>query len=55
MPTKAERIKFGEAVGLFKTEHCAKKKARTRYDYERVLDNYLLPAFAAKKMPSRGW
>ena len=50
MPTKAERVSFGEAYETFKKEHLATKKPRTVYDYTRILDKYYLPKFEKKKL-----
>ena len=42
--------KFGEAYDLFKTEHIAKKKARTQYDYQRVFDLYFLKKLGSDRL-----
>ncbi|MDI1345078.1 MAG: site-specific integrase [Pseudolabrys sp.] len=48
--TKATRITVRAANETFKLEHCSKKKARTRYDYERVMDKYIVPELGSKKL-----
>jgi integrase len=42
--------KFAEAYELFKTEHIAKKKARTQYDYQRVFDLYFLKKLGCDRL-----
>ncbi len=42
--------KFGEAYELFKTEHVAKKKARTQYDYQRAIELYFLKKLGSERL-----
>ena len=42
--------KFGEAYELFKTEHVAKKKARTQYDYQRAIELYFLKELGSERL-----
>src|SRR5664279_1131967 len=39
---QAKTIKFEEAYELFKSQHCARKKARTSHDYTRIIDVHFL-------------
>src|ERR1700730_10824384 len=39
-PIARSKITFEQAYEKFKTDHIARKKSRTQYDYERVLDKY---------------
>ena len=48
-PTKHSRKTFGEACDEYK-EAIKTKKPRTQRDYNRVLDKYLLPKLAKKKL-----
>jgi hypothetical protein len=50
-PEKGERLTLLKAYEKFKTEHTAKKKARTKADYERVMDKHFVPALGSKKLP----
>ena len=43
-------ITFGTAYEAFKSDHCAKKKARTRECYQRVLDKYFLPKLKGTRL-----
>jgi integrase len=42
--------KFAEAYELFKADHVAKKKARTQYDYQRVIDLYFLKKLGSERL-----
>jgi hypothetical protein len=47
---QAASITFEKAHEKFKTEHVAKKRARTQYDYNRTLERYFLPKLAKDKL-----
>jgi integrase len=49
-PVDRSNITFEQAYEKFKAEHTAKKRERTKYDYERVLEKYFLPPFAKTRM-----
>jgi integrase len=49
-PVDRSTISFEQAYEKFKVEHIAKKKERTKYDYERVPEKYFLPAFAKTRL-----
>lgn len=49
-PVDRSTITFEQAYEKFKAEHTAKKRERTKYDYERVLDKYFMPAFAKTRL-----
>jgi len=49
-PLERSSITFEQAYEKFKVEHIAKKRARTQYDYKRVLEKYFLLPFAKTRM-----
>ena len=48
--TNTGRVTFQAAYDAFKAQHTAKKRERTRYDYERMLDKYFVLKLGTKKL-----
>jgi integrase len=44
------RITFAEAIVEYKAHHFAKLKPKTRYEYDRLIENVLLPKLARRKI-----
>jgi integrase len=49
-PEQRSKITFEQAYERFKTEHLPTKRARTQYDYKRVLEKYFLPELAKTRL-----
>jgi len=45
-----KRVTFGEAYETFKTDHIARRKARTQKDYRRTIETHFLPTLKSKRM-----
>ncbi len=48
--TSRLHISFSEAYEVFKQQHCSEKRARTSYDYQRIIDVHFLPVLNSKKI-----
>jgi integrase len=47
---RAPTITFEEAYELFKTSHCAQKKARTAKSYQRIIEKHFLPRLRRERL-----
>ncbi|KJC49095.1 hypothetical protein UP09_07640 [Bradyrhizobium sp. LTSP885] len=49
-PLSGQRVTFGEAYEIFKTDYIARRKARTQRDYRRMIETHFLPTLKPKRM-----